>query len=310
MSQYQYILLTVFGVLFFATAANFTLSLVKPKNETFKKVKVIIKSWWFITTPFVVALGWQKWGILILFYILSVFILFEYFKISKVKYKRYGLISLLILSSLHYLTIAFNAYYLFLILIPLSCLWLVPGLVIFRATISDLELVFSVFFGNAFIIYYLSHIPALVAMPENAGLSNEQASLGLVVLLFLTWGNDVFQFITGKGFGKTKIIPDVSPNKTIGGFIGGMICTTVIAFFTLGPILKLENKVAIIFGFVLSITGMFGDLFFSAVKRNIGVKDFSDLLPGHGGLLDRCDSLIFTAPIFFHFLSLLKQGFI
>lgn len=310
MSQYQYILLTVFGVLFFATAVNFILSLVKPKNETFKKVKVIIKSWWFITTPFVVALGWQKWGILILFYILSVFILFEYFKISKVKYKRYGLISLLILSSLHYLTIAFNAYYLFLILIPLSCLWLVPGLVIFRATISDLELVFSVFFGNAFIIYYLSHIPALVAMPENAGLSNEQASLGLVVLLFLTWGNDVFQFITGKGFGKTKIIPDVSPNKTLGGFIGGMICTTVIAFFTLGPILKLENKVAILFGLVLSITGMFGDLFFSAVKRNIGVKDFSDLLPGHGGLLDRCDSLIFTAPIFFHFLSLLKQGFI
>lgn len=308
MNQYQYILVTVFGVLFFATAVNYILSLLKPDNQTFKKVKVIIKSWWFITTPFLLALGWQKWGMLILFYVLSVFILFEYFKISKVKYKRYGLISLLILSTLHYLTIAFNAYYLFLILIPVSCLWLVPGLVIFRATISDLELVFSVFFGNAFIIYYLSHIPALVAMPDNVGLSADQAALGLVVLLFLTWGNDVFQFITGKGFGITKIIPDVSPNKTLGGFIGGMICTTVIAFLTLGPILNLDNKMAILFGFILSITGMFGDLFFSAVKRNIGVKDFSDLLPGHGGLLDRCDSLIFTAPVFFHFLSLIKQG--
>lgn len=308
MNQYQYILITVFGVLFFATTVNYILSLLKPDNQTFKKVKVIIKSWWLITTPFLLALGWQKWGMLILFYVLSVFILFEYFKITKVKYKRYGLISLLILSTLHYLTIAFNAYYLFLILIPVSCLWLVPGLVIFRATISDLELVFSVFFGNAFIIYYLSHIPALVAMPENVGLSADQAALGLVVLLFLTWGNDVFQFITGKGFGKTKIIPDVSPNKTLGGFIGGMICTTVIAFLTLGPILNLDNKMAVLFGFILSITGMFGDLFFSAVKRNIGVKDFSDLLPGHGGLLDRCDSLIFTAPVFFHFLSLIKQG--
>lgn len=308
MNQYQHILITVFGILFFATAVNYILSLLKPDNQTFKKVKVIIKSWWFITTPFLLALGWQKWGMLILFYVLSVFILFEYFKISKVKYKRYGLISLLILSTLHYLTIAFNAYYLFLILIPVSCLWLVPGLVIFRATISDLELVFSVFFGNAFIVYYLSHIPALVAMPENVGLSADQAALGLVVLLFLTWGNDVFQFITGKGFGKTKIIPDVSPNKTLGGFIGGMICTTVIAFLTLGPILNLDNKMAVLFGFILSITGMFGDLFFSAVKRNIGVKDFSDLLPGHGGLLDRCDSLIFTAPVFFHFLSLIKQG--
>lgn len=308
MNQFLYIFLTVLGVLTFASAINFVLGYLKPQNQTFKKVKVIIKSWWFITTPFVLALGWQKWGMVLLFYILSLFILIEYFKISKVKYKRYGLFSLIVLSSFQYLAIGFDQYYLFLVLIPVSCLWLVPGLVIFRATISDLELVFSVFFGNAFIIYYLSHIPALVSMPDKVGLDYDQASLGLVILLFLTWGNDVFQFITGKGFGKRKIIPDVSPNKTLGGFIGGIICTTCIAFFTLRPLFHLENKVAILLGVILSVTGMFGDLFFSAVKRNIGVKDFSDLLPGHGGLLDRCDSLIFTAPVFFHFLSILKQG--
>ena len=81
MNQYQHILITVFGVLFFATAVNYILSLLKPDNQTFKKVKVIIKSWWFITTPFLLALGWQKWGMLILFYVLSVFILFAYGKI-------------------------------------------------------------------------------------------------------------------------------------------------------------------------------------------------------------------------------------
>lgn len=310
MTQFYWICVAIGSILSVASSAIFILLRWKPENETYKKVKVIIRSWWIIATPFLLALMWPKWGMLLLFYVLSVLILFEYFKVSKVQYKTYGLVSLIVLSSLQYLTLCFETYSLFLICIPILCIWLVPGLVIFRATIVDLELVFSVFFGNAFVIYYLSHTPALTAMPDKLGLTYEQATMGLVVLMVLTWGNDVFQFLTGKGFGKTKIVPHVSPNKTLGGFIGGMICTTIFACITLKPILDLSWGKTIVLGPLLSMTGMFGDLFFSAVKRNIGTKDFSDALPGHGGLLDRCDSLIFTAPVFFHFLSLSHQGFI
>jgi len=113
--------------------------------------------------------------------------------------------------------------------------------------------------------------------------------------------NDVSQFLWGKSFGKRKIVPSVSPNKTLEGFIGDVGTTTVLALLLSGLLTPFSFLMAIVAGILISTAGFVGDVTISAVKRDIGVKDSGNLLPGHGGILDRINSLTFTAPLFFHF---------
>ena len=124
----------------------------------------------------------------------------------------------------------------------------------------------------------------------------------VLFLLFMTQFNDVSQYVWGKSFGKHKIIPKVSPNKTWQGFIGGMITITLVAGFVapyLTPLSEIQGFVA---GALISVSGFFGDVVISSVKRDLHIKDSGSLLPGHGGILDRMDSLIYTAPLFFHYI--------
>lgn len=307
LSPFQFSCALAFAILLTASIVTFVMRKLKPQNETFKKVAVIVRSWWIILGTLLLALSW-KWGLWLLFYVLSVFLVIEYIKVSRVPYKKFIQFSLIALSTVQYAAIFFESFHFFQATIPILCLWIIPGLIIFRAAIAELELIFAVTFGLSFIIYYLSHLPAMVMMPYRTGLSADQAVMGVVLLVLLTWGNDVFQFISGKSFGKRKIVPQVSPNKTLGGFVGGIVCTTAVAGIAAPPLIGVSLTTALCLGPLLSVAGMFGDLFFSAVKRNIGTKDFSDVLPGHGGLLDRIDSLVFTAPIFFHFLAVVQGG--
>ncbi|MNI62521.1 Phosphatidate cytidylyltransferase [compost metagenome] len=102
--------------------------------------------------------------------------------------------------------------------------------------------------------------------------------------------------------GRIKVIPKVSPNKTLAGLVGGVV-TTTLAAAVLGPLMTpLSIPMAMLAGLIIGISGFCGDVVMSAIKRDIGVKDSGTLLPGHGGILDRLDSLIFTAPVFFHFI--------
>lgn len=106
----------------------------------------------------------------------------------------------------------------------------------------------------------------------------------------------------GQIFGKHKISPTVSPNKTVEGFLGGL-GTTVFLATLLGPAMTMfDYPRTAIAGLIIGVTGLLGDLNISALKRDLGVKDAGATLPGHGGVLDRIDSLIFTAPVFFHFV--------
>lgn len=106
----------------------------------------------------------------------------------------------------------------------------------------------------------------------------------------------------GKSCGRRKVVPKVSPGKTLEGLVGGVI-TTMIASMIIGPLLTPLNTLqAILAGLLIGISGFCGDVVMSAIKRDVGVKDSGKLLPGHGGILDRIDSLIFTAPVFFYFI--------
>ncbi|MCD7880009.1 MAG: phosphatidate cytidylyltransferase [Candidatus Gastranaerophilales bacterium] len=151
-------------------------------------------------------------------------------------------------------------------------------------------------------IYALGYLGMIAIIPME--INPKGGALGLLFyILVLTVANDFMQMFSGKLFGKHKIIPNVSPNKTWEGFIGGIIGTTILSVimgyfitpFTIGQL--------IFAGIVLAIFGFFGDVTMSAIKRDLGVKDTSTLIPGHGGILDRLDSLLFTAPLFYHYTA-------
>ncbi len=152
-------------------------------------------------------------------------------------------------------------------------------------------------------VFGLSHLAYMITLTP----VKENGSGGVEFVLYLivlTQLNDVLQYLWGKSIGKRKIIPKVSPNKTVEGFVGAFatISLLAIAFSSLTPFTCYE---ALFAGMLISGAGFVGDVVISMVKRDIGVKDSGNLLPGHGGILDRIDSLTYTAPLFFHYLNYL-----
>ena len=123
--------------------------------------------------------------------------------------------------------------------------------------------------------------------------------------LFLIWATDSGAYFIGRAFGKRKLWPDISPNKTIEGSIGGVVCAMIVAIiFTFVADLNVSLPKLLIVSAILSVFGQIGDLVESALKRHYNVKDSGHLLPGHGGILDRFDSLLFVLPLL-HFLNVI-----
>jgi phosphatidate cytidylyltransferase len=129
----------------------------------------------------------------------------------------------------------------------------------------------------------------------------------MLLLVFGVEMNDIFAYIVGKSIGGPKLAPATSPNKTVSGSLGAVVLTTLLVFLLTGPIFR-EGLLAtpaarLILGLVISIAGQVGDLTISAVKRDVGVKDTGALIPGHGGVLDRANSLLLSAPAMFHVIN-------
>src|SRR5690625_3298490 len=122
----------------------------------------------------------------------------------------------------------------------------------------------------------------------------------LLFVLFIIWATDSGAYFTGKLFGKRKLWPEISPNKTIGGAIGGVICALLVGMvFQISYPFEHTFLVIIIFSIVISIVGQIGDLVASAIKRHYEIKDFGRIFPGHGGILDRLDSLLFVLLVLY-----------
>lgn len=134
----------------------------------------------------------------------------------------------------------------------------------------------------------------------------EGTSWGVVMLwllLFTTWASDTFAYFSGRAFGKRKIVPSISPNKTLEGFIGGFIgCIITGAIYSV--LSQIPMSIGVYIGIICGILSPLGDLFESKLKRLCNVKDSGTLLPGHGGVLDRFDSLLFGAPVTLLFILL------
>jgi phosphatidate cytidylyltransferase len=189
----------------------------------------------------------------------------------------------------------------FIIFIPVYVFLFLPMvMVVIGETRDFLRAAGTLHWGMMTTVFSLSHLAFLLVLPEKGNPAGGGAGL-LLYLVFLTQFNDVLQFVWGKTIGRRKIIPKVSPNKTWGGFLGG-VCTTALLALTIAPYLTpFDGREALAAGLIIGLSGFIGDVTISAVKRDIGVKDASNLIPGHGGILDRVDSLTYTAPLFFHF---------
>jgi phosphatidate cytidylyltransferase len=151
--------------------------------------------------------------------------------------------------------------------------------------------------GILYIGWLLSYLVALRGLEDGRN--------WLLLALFATFGSDTAAFFAGRALGRHRLAPQISPGKTWEGFIGGILGAIVISLlFTLIPALRLPISYggAIILGVLISIMGQLGDLVESLLKRNMGVKDSGRLMPGHGGVLDRMDSIVFAGVVVYYYV--------
>lgn len=172
--------------------------------------------------------------------------------------------------------------------------------------IKDLfsEKTIPLFASKRFIIttFYLSS--AFVFLNYIGNFNNNYTPWLLLGSFILVWVNDTFAYLIGKNFGKQKLFPSISPKKTVEGFLGGLFFSCVASYFIANFTELLDSTNWLILSIVISVFGTLGDLIESKFKRQANVKDSGVIMPGHGGLLDRLDSIIFAAPFIYLFLRI------
>jgi phosphatidate cytidylyltransferase len=197
-----------------------------------------------------------------------------------------------------YFLIAYEWYGLFAIFIPVYAFLLLPA---FAALAEDtdhfLERTAKIQWAVMVTVFCVSHAPALLLL-DIPGYQGQDALL-ILYLLLVAQLSDVLQYVSGKLFGRTKIAPNVSPSKTREGLVGGGLGAILVggAMWWITPFSPLQ---AMGMSFIIVLMGFLGGLALSAVKRSLGAKDWGSMIEGHGGMLDRIDSISFAAPIFFH----------
>ncbi|TWO34447.1 phosphatidate cytidylyltransferase [Seonamhaeicola sediminis] len=174
--------------------------------------------------------------------------------------------------------------------------------------IKDLfsEKTIPLFASKRFILttFYLSSAFVFLILIANfQNVFNSNILLGSFILI---WVNDSFAYLVGKNFGKQKLFPKISPKKTVEGFLGGLFFASVASYFIATFTETLDFNNWLILSIIISVFGTLGDLIESKFKRQAEVKDSGVIMPGHGGLLDRLDSIIFAAPFVYSFLRLLN----
>lgn len=292
-------LLAIFSLLAIATLINILLIKCKP-NKNWHELTLRIRTWWFIIIFFSLAIVSPNWLGLILFASVSFLALKEFLTLIPTRHTdRMPILWLFITIPINYLLIGYGQYGFFMVFIPVYVFLFLPArMVISGETKGFLRTVSELHWGLMTTVFAFSHIAFLLILPKD----HHTGALLALFLVGLTELNDITQYLWGKSLGRIKVIPSVSPNKTVAGFIGGLGSTMVLAMI-LGPILTpLNLGMSCLIGIIIGIAGFCGDIVMSAIKRDIGIKDSGTLLPGHGGILDRLDSLIFTAPLFFHFM--------
>jgi phosphatidate cytidylyltransferase len=292
----------VFGLLVVASLAVRVLQARKPGAD-YHELASRIRTWWIIIILLGAALILPPLAGIILFAFISYLAFKEYITLIPTRRADHRVLFLAYLAiPLQYYWVAIGWYGVFIVFIPVYVFLLLPlRMVLIGEMDGFIRAAGTVHWGLMVTVFSLSHAAYLLALPASGNPVAGGQGL-LLYLLVLTELNDVAQYIWGKSIGRHKVLPKVSPKKTVEGLAGG-VATTILAAVILAPMLTpLRPLEAAGMGLVLGLGGFFGDVTISAVKRDLRIKDSGTLLPGHGGILDRVDSLTFTAPLFFHLL--------
>ena len=270
------------------------------KAASIANLNARINAWWVMVAILAVAFLTGPTMTLILFGLASFFALREFITLTPSRPGDHLPLSLsfFLIIPAQFVLIGTQQYGLFAIFIPVYAFLLLPSIAALRSDVEDfLSRTAKQQWALMVTVYCLSHAPALLMLhlPGGAG----RSALLLFYLLLVVQMSDVMQYVFGKLLGKTKIAPLVSPSKTVEGFVGGGLAATVIggAMWWITPFTPLQSAAI---AAIIVIMGFLGGLTLSAVKRSLGAKDWGVMIEGHGGMLDRTDSICFAAPVFFH----------
>ena len=259
-----------------------------------------IRAWWVMAAILALALLTGSIGAVLLFAVISFLALREFITLVPTRHgdHRTLLYVFFIVTPIQYWLVWDDWYGLIAIFIPVFAFLLLPARTALAGdTEHFLERTATIQWALMICVYCVSYVPALLLI-HIAGYPAANAKL-VLFLLIVVQGSDVLQYVWGKLLGRHKIAPSVSPKKTWEGFLGGIASATLLgtSLWWLTPFAPWQ---AALMSLVIVLMGFAGGLTMAAIKRDRGVKDFGTLIAGHGGVLDRIDSLCFAAPVFFH----------
>lgn len=278
------------------------MSEVSNPNDKFADVPVRVRSWGYIVL--VLAIAFVPQTIALLFVSWLTFQGMREFMKMFVPNFSFALPFAIVAGLLQLILLIYCSYSAYLCWATLLCIG--AGLFFRLGQKTAMSAAIGMTFGAAACLLAFSQLAFIRAVQIN---QDELMGLRLVAyIIVLTELNDVFQYLMGKFFGKRKIVPRISPNKTVAGCIGGIGLTVILSNILGYLLLPFGDFICFsLLGLLFGSLGFCGDVLFSFLKRKTGVKDTGTLIPGHGGLLDRIDSLVFNAPVFYGLICLIEM---
>ena len=295
----------VFGVLLLASGIGALLKWRIAQGQPHAVIDNLnsrVNAWWVMIGVIGLSFACGKGGVIALFYLISFYALREFMSLAYTRRGDHAAIvaAFYIALPVQYFLIWIDWYGLYSIFIPVYAFLVLPILAAVGGdTKRFLERTSKVQWGLMMSVFCISHVPALLTL-QIPGFEDRNLLL-IAFLVIVVQGSDVLQYVWGKLLGKRKVAPELSPSKTWEGLIGGVTSATA-----LGALLCWATPFnpwqAALMSLTICVMGFFGGLVMSAIKRDRGVKDWGTMIEGHGGMLDRLDSVIFAAPVYFHAL--------
>jgi len=287
-------------VLMLASVVGYVLQRADCANPTIDNLNRRIKAWLWMIALLGTAFAVGKPGVIVLFALASLAAFREFITLAPTRRGDHMALAVafFVVLPLQYYFIWLDWYGLYSVFIPVYVFVLLASIAALRQDSKHfMSRVAETQWGLMTTVFALSHVPALLGLQIPA---YEGRNLLLVAFLVLVVeSSDVLQYVWGKLLGRHKLVPALSPSKTVEGLVGGVASASILGalLFRLTPFPAWQ---AGMIALLINILGVFGGLVMSALKRDRGVKDWGWAIEGHGGVLDRLDSLIFAAPVFFH----------
>ncbi len=298
-TELSWLLCGLFGLLLVASIIGGVLAKFK-QNDTIANLNARIRAWWVMCIISVLAMTLGPIGSTVLFMLMSFYALRECITLLPTRRSDHEALfwCFFVILPLQYLLVSIEWYGVFVIVIPVYAWLFIPArLALAGDTSHFLERAAKIQWSMMIAVYCISHAPALL-MLQIPGYEQQNIKL-LLFLMIVVQISDVLQYVFGKLWGKRPIVPKLSPNKTVEGFVGGILSASLVGM-GLWWITPFAPWQAFLISLLITLLGFLGGLCMSAIKRDRGVKDFGAMLEGHGGMMDRIDSLCFAAPVFFH----------